>query len=646
MLFIVGKGIITVMKLIRFRLSLSLANKCLLGFAGAVLLIIGSALFVPYRWMDKLVEQGKLEVAQGETRHVLERHFQSPDQAEGSRRPPLVFLTGEKVQIKVGRWVAVDEKPKRTEGEGRAFQVVANPEEKSGSAQLPAEGVLSKWIYLPADLTGPAETSPQTEEDESPPTGADKAKNQPEKSAAAVKIPPKKLPGNPFERTGIRTFIRHRDQYENFQFNRGTGQYLQAVRADQSCLTPGCHTPPSEPAPPAGTEAAPIKVFHEGQLVGVISVTVPASQTGTILLFNRVFIVVGGLIAGICAVVTFYLITQRFILQPVRRLREAADQMSISLGSESKDRFEEEQQTWQRAIEMMKTVQTGDEFERLAKAFYLMLDRLKLSQDRLREGNRAMDLQLGELEAKNLALFESNKFKSEFLANVSHELRTPLNAIIGFAELIREQAIYHQDPKVQRYTTNVLESGRLLLGIINDLLELAKIEAGKVQVRWEKCSLREIGEALLNFCRPLIEDKQLQTRFTVDENMGLVETDPGKVQQIMFNLLSNAIKFTPAGGSIALSIGRVDEDHFMFSVEDNGAGIPESERERIFEKFRQLDASATKEHSGTGLGLAIVRELTGILRGTVTVGGAVGQGSIFTIVLPSTQPALESARAV
>jgi signal transduction histidine kinase len=457
------------------------------------------------------------------------------------------------------------------------------------------------------------------------------------------------IPNDTFVRKGIRKFIKHKNQLDIFELKEQENippdsqdqnkeessfsdfmllkpwsqpsRYLRAIRAEKSCLAAGCHGP----KPNLSAEAEGPPTFDEGQLVGVISVLLPAGQTSITLLFNRIF----------------------------------AEQVTVP-SDEAADTDKETKESWQEAMAITENIRTGDEFQRLAQAFHHMLERLKLAQDRLRESNRALDMRLGELEAKNLALFESNKLKSEFLANVSHELRTPLNAILGFAEIMKEQAQQREDAKTTRYASNVLESGNMLLGIINDLLDLAKIEAGKMEVRWDMCSIHDILEVLLNFTRPMIDQKQLRVTSKVESDIGLVETDPSKLQQVLFNLLSNAIKFTPEGGCIDIEAKVVTASAWMRSypssemgsgsagtelmvdemklvqiaIADTGPGIPEAEQENIFEKFRQLDASVTREHNGAGLGLAIVKDLMEILGGRITVQNRQAGGSVFTIQIP------------
>ena len=657
-----------------YRISLSLAAKCRIGFAAAVLLIIGAALFVPYRWMDKLVEQSRLELARAESQQVLARHFRPAREAGlSSQAPPLALGADEKRTLFLARWQDVDDN--RSLGEGVKPKVlvpvedVGTGQEGGGNRSLESRPI-TQWIALPMELGLPASVE-RTERNEGVEDveAADSVEGESLAGESEGEEMGKraKLPGDAFERRGIQKFLSDRNRHERFSLldegfvgaadyeshgvlsrvertlGQGTvGRYILAVRANSGCLMGGCHSN-VEAEQEADASVAGPPAFVEGQLVGVISVTVPKGQIGITLLFNRIFIVAGGLLAGICAVVTFYLITQRFILQPVRRLRDAADRFSVP-AMDGQAASADVKASWQEVMDITQTIKTRDEFQQLAEAFHHMLGRLKVAHDRLQETNRALDLRLGELEAKNLALFESNKLKSEFLANVSHELRTPLNAIIGFAEILKERTSKGEDDRGVRYASNVLDSGRMLLALINDLLDLAKIEAGKMELHWGKCSVIDLADALLNYTRPLAEQKQLTVQLNKDDNLSLIETDSGKLQQIMFNLLSNAIKFTPKHGHIDINIHLIDEGHLQFQICDTGPGILAENREKIFEKFRQLDGSVTREHTGTGLGLAIVKELVTMLGGSIAVEDRPGgSGAVFTVSLPTRQPELETA---
>jgi signal transduction histidine kinase len=354
-----------------------------------------------------------------------------------------------------------------------------------------------------------------------------------------------------------------------------------------------------------------------GALIGIVSVNLPEqdrSRRG----WYRMVVLGAGVMAGILAMLVFYLITQFLILSPVRRLRRVAER--VSLGE----------------VAIQAELPTGDEFEELADAFNQMLANLHSSHEELRKINRSLDVRLGELAETNVALYESNRLKSEFLANVSHELRTPLTSIIGFAELILDKP--DQDERVLRFCNHIHSNGKMLLELINDLLDLAKIEAGKMEIRRTHFRVGEVCEALADFIRPLVDKKQLDIEWSIGQDVPEMYSDAGKVQQVLYNLLSNAIKFTPELGKITIQVEQAGEKMIQICVIDTGPGIAAEQQKLIFEKFNQVDASVTREHGGTGLGLAISRELVQILGGTISVQSEPGLGAEFTIRLPIESP--------
>jgi signal transduction histidine kinase len=343
----------------------------------------------------------------------------------------------------------------------------------------------------------------------------------------------------------------------------------------------------------------------------------PSRIDASQLLLNRFFILGAGLLAGTLAIAIFYLITTRLILQPVRVLQETAEK--VSRGD----------------LNIRSDISTGDEFQQLSETFNTMLVNLKQSSDQLRSINKSLDLKLGQLAESNLALYESNRLKSEFLANVSHELRTPLNSILGFADLLKDTLAAGPDAtKPLRYVTNILQSSRNLLDLINDLLDLAKIEAGRMEIRSEPLSLPDVFEGLTNILRPLAESKNLTIAASAEADMPIMHSDPAKLQQVLYNFLANAIKFSPPGAKIDLAAARDEFDRVRISVTDQGPGIEPANQQIIFEKFRQVDASHTRTHSGTGLGLAISKELTSLLGGSIGVRSTPGEGATFWITLP------------
>jgi signal transduction histidine kinase len=178
----------------------------------------------------------------------------------------------------------------------------------------------------------------------------------------------------------------------------------------------------------------------------------------------------------------------------------------------------------------------------------------------------------------------------------------------------------------------------MLLEMINDLLDLAKIEAGKIELRLEKVSPAQVTEAVVGVLRPLVDKKHLELDVRLAEGLPIMTSDPGKIQQILYNLLSNAVKFTPPGGQVGVAAEPAGDDRVQWKVFDTGPGIPPDELEHIFEKFRQVDASVTREHTGSGLGLAISKDLATMLGGQITVASKLGQGATLTVTLPTTAP--------
>ena len=217
-----------------------------------------------------------------------------------------------------------------------------------------------------------------------------------------------------------------------------------------------------------------------------------------------------------------------------------------------------------------------------------------------------------------------------------------MNSIIGFSEVLAGSDQLNERQK--RYAANIQTSGKMLLAMINDILDLAKIESGKMEVRTEDFSIRDVCEALASLARPIAERKNIDLECRLDEAIPLMRQDPGKLRQVLYNLLSNAIKFTPEGGRVSLR-AHAEGRFVVISVADTGIGIAEEDRETIFEKFRQAgqardqkDGVLTREHQGTGLGLSIVRELTKLLGGDVHLESRPGQGSTFTIKIPLQLP--------
>jgi signal transduction histidine kinase len=237
-----------------------------------------------------------------------------------------------------------------------------------------------------------------------------------------------------------------------------------------------------------------------------------------------------------------------------------------------------------------------------------------------------------EIADKSAQLEAASRHKSEFLANMSHELRTPLNAIIGFSEVLTERMFGELNDKQTEYLQDILESGRHLLSLINDILDLSKIEAGRMELEVTDFDLPNAIENALILVRERATRRGITLGHSVDERLGTIQGDERKVKQVLLNLLSNALKFTPEGGRIDVGAG-LRSDVAEVSVTDTGVGIAPEDQEAVFEEFRQV-GGAEKKAEGTGLGLALSRKFIELHGGRIWVKSELGKGSTFTFTLP------------
>ena len=229
---------------------------------------------------------------------------------------------------------------------------------------------------------------------------------------------------------------------------------------------------------------------------------------------------------------------------------------------------------------------------------------------------------------------EANRMKSEFLANMSHELRTPLNGIIGFTEFLIDEKPGPLRPKQKEYLGDVLNSARHLLQLINDVLDLAKVEAGKMELHPETFHIEKALEEVCAVARAIAQKKRIEIHTEVAAELDSVTLDQHKFKQVLYNLLSNAVKFTNAGGRVEIVARSAAGDRFQIQVKDNGIGIRQEDFPRLFREFEQLDSSASRQYSGTGLGLSLTKKIIEFQKGSISVASEAGKGSTFTVELP------------
>ena len=409
-------------------------------------------------------------------------------------------------------------------------------------------------------------------------------------------------PGDELSRERLGAFQANRGLNEENYLNlhRSTNIYFGAVRANASCLD--CHRK-NRPD------------IAEGDLLALVKVElkVPPESLESQVHFNRAILISTALATSLLVMAGSYLIIRYVIVKPVKHLKEVSD--AIATGH----------------LNVRSEIQTGDEFEDLSHAFNRMLRHLVSMQDRLKRANTDLDLKVDELAQANLALFESNRLKDSFLHTISHELRTPLNSILGFSDVLL-QTDSLSDKQV-RWTNNIKTSGQALLEMVQEILDLAKIESGKMELSPSDFSPLDILDGILVMFRPLAESKQIELISNWLEDLPFARQDVIKLQQILQNLMSNAIKFTPRGGTVTLR-ARAEPGRLILDVIDTGVGIAEEEQDLVFEKFRQAGNPLTREHAGTGLGLSIVRELSHLMGGEIVLKSVLGKGSSFTVSLP------------
>lgn len=413
-----------------------------------------------------------------------------------------------------------------------------------------------------------------------------------------------------FARRGIATLY-----VERLDHTRGELYYYQPIFYKDKCRI--CHHSLAGVGALSAAEGG--VPFEQSEPVQIAKVVVPLQSEMTAESQIRAILLAVGVGAWFLAMMALYVIVRYVIIKPLGHLREVSEEISRGKTERRAD------------------LETRDEFQDLAESFNRMIRHLTDAQRELEGANENLDAKVDELAQLNMRLYEMNRLKDDFLANMSHELRTPLNSIIGFSEVLH--GIDSLNDKQKRYASNIQKSGRVLLEMINDILDLAKIEAGKMEVRLTEFRIGALIEAQCDMVRSLTDEKNIDLAFEALNDEEPMYQDQAKVLQILTNLLSNAIKFTPEGGRIVVQAERTDDERLVLSVADTGVGIAEEDRRVIFEKFRQSRAvlendGLTREYSGTGLGLSIVKELCKLLGGEIMVTSQLGKGSTFTVTLP------------
>ncbi len=328
-------------------------------------------------------------------------------------------------------------------------------------------------------------------------------------------------------------------------------------------------------------------------------------------------------------------------------IRSAKDRTKLEALLAETQRQSEELQAQQEELRV-----SNEELEQQSRALQISQTQLENQQaeleqinKQLEEQTRSLELQRDELARTAQELQRSSEYKSQFLANMSHELRTPLNSTLILAKLLGDNREKNLSAEQVKFAQTIYNAGNDLLTLINDILDLSKIEAGMLDVRPEQIHVKRLVDELASVFQPVATQKKLELQFRITPNTPeSIETDPTRLHQVLRNLLSNALKFTEVGGvSLEISATR---DQLLFAVRDTGIGIPASQHQLIFEAFRQADGASTRKFGGTGLGLSISRDLARLLGGDLSMSSEVSKGSTFTLGLPKRYAGASSVTTV
>jgi signal transduction histidine kinase len=327
---------------------------------------------------------------------------------------------------------------------------------------------------------------------------------------------------------------------------------------------------------------------------------------------------VGILAIGLAMALIASLLLSRRMVEPIEAIRMGAARLGEG------------------ALDQRIEIATGDELEDLAGEFNQMATRLRNSYSTLEQKveDRTRDLgdALAEIDHKNHQLELASRNKSEFLANMSHELRTPLNSIIGFSELLLEKLFGDLNDTQVGYVRDILASGNHQLAVINDVLDMSKVEAGRLELERSAVPLAVIVTNAVTFVRARATQSGIEVSEELAADIGEVEADERKLKQVLVNLLANAVKFTPRGGRVLIKASRTDGE-VRIAVSDTGKGMAPEELDRVFREFGQTASS--RGHEGTGLGLALAKRLVELHGGRIWVESILGHGSTFTVALPA-----------
>ncbi len=430
-----------------------------------------------------------------------------------------------------------------------------------------------------------------------------------------------------FELEALNTFLNDKDATEYFDIIEYEGKesfrYMAPMKIDNTCLE--CHGGPVGELDILGY---PKEGWKIGDLGGAVSIVMPIDLYQENFKANVIQEVAFFFILTLLFILIIYIATAKLVTSPLQRFKNTIEKIKkgeLNVGFEDMDAVGEIKDLADHFSDM--TVQLNNLYTNLE-------NKVEQRTEELAKANHILELQRIQLQEANRRLREDNQYKSDFMAIMSHELRTPLTSIVAFAEIMeRNQNL--QSEKDMRIVKEIKANSQILLDMINNILEMARLEAGKTELLLELVDLVDVINAVDNVVQPLADRKNIRYTSTVDRDVPLIDADRERLRQIIVNLVSNAVKFTPESGEIQVRVNYDDaQKEVLINVQDNGIGIRKEHQPYIFEKFVQSDSSIYRQYNGTGLGLALAKEFTELHGGWINVVSELDKGSLFTVGIP------------
>ncbi len=432
-----------------------------------------------------------------------------------------------------------------------------------------------------------------------------------------------------FENAALNVFASNPavvEVYELTEFeNDAAFRYVAPMYIETSCLE--CH---GEPAGELDVTGFRREGWSIGDLAGALSIVMPVDTYMTHKTNNIHQEVAFFSVLIITFILIIYFVTTSLVTKPLTRLKAITEE--IRSGNLNAD-VNADDISAQGEIRDL-SVHFNAMIKELRAVYNDLENKVELRTQDLARANDILETQQGQLEKINQQLLNDNQYKSDFMAIMSHELRTPLTSTIACTDVL-EKTLTGDNPRQKKMLGEIKNNSSILYSLINNILDMARIEAGKTELLIEPVDFVDVINTVRSMIAPLADKKVINIQTKVDKDVPVIMGDREKLRRIVENLMSNAVKFTRSGGEVRVDISYLpDTDRVVITVADNGLGIKKEEQNLIFQKFVQGDSSIHRPHSGSGLGLALAKELTELHGGTIAVESEVGTGSVFTVTIP------------